>query len=628
MTNIFQPSSASIFWLPFKNPQLRRLLFGAALLHVILAVCLFAAGRAQIAPSLIDRDGIMPSFAFDSYEYREKALRLNNVFNQNGIKAWMSERESLHTKLLSIEFAVLGPLFGNTTLVAEPFNLLTYLAVLILVFAIAGELGINRNYAAAAAVGLLPTFLLHTLQFLKDASFIAGVLFILLCITHCLTRSYNLRRAAAMTLFLIAAMSLVLLIRFNFAVGFLFILSTGFVFLLVRQLIEKRALYWNTACLLTLIVLSATLIFSGKVRRIETAKRFPPAQTGRLKASGNAELQIPSTAISNASFDVDGDNVFPAAQPFFAAADNLSFKVGSLRSRFAASYPEAGSGIDETMEIKDFGDFVAYLPRAFEIGMFAPFPASWLTAGQRTGNVGKLISGMEMIAVYACQALILFTFFLGKRRLAAGFLLTTALLSVTGLGLIIPNVGAIYRFRYTFWILLIILAVRGLELVFKEFAPALFSSKDLPKKAVALLFVIVLPFTTVSCSQQKNGEDRKKTDYSLAAEEETTALKNSAVYSRRLSLVNLTGATLDGIYLSPSDAEDWQENLIAGDKVSDDEIIDVEFDEREKSVLWDLKIEATDGHFAEWKNLDLSAISRIKLLLGHKGQKAAVALTD
>src|SRR5436853_6493181 len=63
----------------------RRLIIVAALMHLTLAAGLFSAGRAEIAPSLVDRDGIMPSFAFDSYEYQRGAMRLAVVLTQDGI---------------------------------------------------------------------------------------------------------------------------------------------------------------------------------------------------------------------------------------------------------------------------------------------------------------------------------------------------------------------------------------------------------------------------------------------------------------------------------------------------------------------------------------------------------------
>src|SRR5687768_11294653 len=71
----------------------RRLLVAAAVLHVALALGLHWAGRAQLAPNLVDRDGIMASFAFDSYEYQRGAARLVEVLGREGVLAWAAERE-------------------------------------------------------------------------------------------------------------------------------------------------------------------------------------------------------------------------------------------------------------------------------------------------------------------------------------------------------------------------------------------------------------------------------------------------------------------------------------------------------------------------------------------------------
>jgi hypothetical protein len=54
-------------------------------------------------------------------------------------------------------------------------------------------------------------------------------------------------------------------------------------------------------------------------------------------------------------------------------------------------------------------------------------------------------------------------------RLASLFLLSITVFSVTLLGLVVPNVGALYRFRYTFWVLLIVLGVKGLISIVQPF---------------------------------------------------------------------------------------------------------------------------------------------------------------
>ena len=119
----------------------RRLLTAAAILHVALALGLHGAGRVQVAPGLIDADGIMSSFAFDSYEYQSGAARLAVVLKEDGVLAWAGEQKPLHTRLLSILFALLGPLSGYGTLSAEPFNLTCYLAVVWLTLLLGREVG-------------------------------------------------------------------------------------------------------------------------------------------------------------------------------------------------------------------------------------------------------------------------------------------------------------------------------------------------------------------------------------------------------------------------------------------------------------------------------------------------------
>ena len=78
------PSSGRPWWAYASGG--RRLLAAAAVLHVALALGLHWAGRAQVAPGLIDRDGIMGSFAFDSYLYRDGAVRLLDVLKEGGLQ--------------------------------------------------------------------------------------------------------------------------------------------------------------------------------------------------------------------------------------------------------------------------------------------------------------------------------------------------------------------------------------------------------------------------------------------------------------------------------------------------------------------------------------------------------------
>ena len=431
------------------------------MLHVALAAALFVAGRAQLAPSLVNRDGIMESFAFDSLEYRREAVRLAGVLKEGGVGAWARDSEPVHVKLIAVQFALLGPLFGYSTLSAEPFNLLCYVAILCLVLLLGREVGGQRvGLAAAATVALWPTFLLHTTQFLKDPLFIVGALALMLAVTTWLTRVYGRADAARWTGLLLAAAGLLLLIRFNFAGFILAIAFLGFALLVVRQVLERRLLRWNLVCPL-LILVAGSLAAYQVAADGSKLKRYPSDQSGQSKAVAGPWRQVAGVVSYTAPLKTKRPPTL--ADRISGAAETIAVGVGGARHKFNSSGPEAGSAIDRDVEINSFKALISYLPRAAAIGFWAPFPHTWLSSGERVGAAGRLVSAGETLLIYLCQWLALLAAGRAPRRLANWLLLSVYAFGVTALGLVVSNVGTLYRFRYLFWMLLIVLAAKGLE---------------------------------------------------------------------------------------------------------------------------------------------------------------------
>jgi hypothetical protein len=193
-------------------------------------------------------------------------------------------------------------------------------------------------------------------------------------------------------------------------------------------------------------------------------KQYPSNQAGQPKAVAGVGMQIPTVVsyLPRAHFE-EGPATY--AGRFYAAAHRMALRVGSVRYRFTAIYSEAGSNIDSDIRFRDLRGLLFYLPRAFEIGCCAPFPNMWATAGKRVGSAGKLVSGAETLVMYVFELLGLVAVFRPPRRLAAWLLLSISAFGVTLLGLAVPNMGALYRFRYAFWMLLIILGAKGFESV-------------------------------------------------------------------------------------------------------------------------------------------------------------------
>jgi hypothetical protein len=90
------------------------------------------------------------------------------------------------------------------------------------------------------------------------------------------------------------------------------------------------------------------------------------------------------------------------------------------------------------------------------------------------------------------------------------------------------------------------------------------------------------------------------------------------------TLDNFTGYTLRGIYISPSDSAQWEENILGSDVVAEGNSVIVRFSPDEKVALWDLRIE-TRRRSAEWKGLDLRDASKLTLYLSPDGEKPWVA---
>jgi 4-amino-4-deoxy-L-arabinose transferase-like glycosyltransferase len=441
----------------------RRLVTGAAALHLLLSMTLFAAGRAQIVPSVIDRDGIMDSFAHDSYEYQSGAIELAELLRSGQFANWATAAKPVHVKLIAIPFSLLSPIFGYSMLSAEPYNVLFYSLIVALVFVLGREVFNRRTgFLAGICVALWPTFLLHTTQLLKDSLFIAGLLILLFCVTTSLTRTYGAKSAMGVTLLTMLMVILLFFVRGNVVIVILGVIILILPLLIVRQFLQRQVLHWNIVplgvCLLTALLLVSLSSHQPK----QTQKKFPTYESGRSKAAFDFTAAVESQ-VKMRSMTSRPWNTETVTGRWGVWSDRLAQRVSSMRSRFAASYPDSGSQLDGTREFRSLPDLIAYLPRALEVGLWSPFPNTWFTSGQRIKNAGRLLAAAETCVIYLFQVMGLLIVVRQPHRLSLWFLLAITVLGVTALALIVPNAGALYRFRYTFWILLVITAMAYLD---------------------------------------------------------------------------------------------------------------------------------------------------------------------
>ncbi|WP_245593413.1 hypothetical protein [Azospirillum halopraeferens] len=79
------------------------------------------------------------------------------------------------------------------------------------------------------------------------------------------------------------------------------------------------------------------------------------------------------------------------------------------------------------------------------------------------------------------------------------------------------------------------------------------------------------------------------------------------------SLVNRTGYTISEVYVSPSASNDWEEDVLGRDVLSNGETVHITFSRGTKSCHWDLKVVFDDSEEAEWEKFDLCTVSKISL---------------
>jgi len=398
--------------------------------HAAAVSSISLLGATAVLPTMIDSNGVGISFAIDSVWNRYDAAVLAQVLSRRGLIDWIAYPAPFHTKFYSLSFAIFDHWSDFSVLSAEPANLLFYFLILALVFKIGEEVCDRRSgILAAGIVALWPSFFLHTTQFLREPQFIAAILALTLVSVCWLTRDYSPRQALAVTAMGAFALAFIWLIRAEMWDVAIAIVLIGAGLLILRQLRERRILASNLLGVALLIIPMAII---------------PHALPRFLSA------RVQSRAL-----------VEPAEAQPGVIGTQLPTRIRLIRQRSVGVYTTAGSNIDNDLGFTSTGDIVRYLPRAAAIGLFAPFPNMWFVRGAEVGRAGRLLSGVETALIYAIEMLAVVGLWRRRRRLSAWLLVMVCVLGSTALGLVVANVSIIYRLRYAFFMLIIVLGSHG-----------------------------------------------------------------------------------------------------------------------------------------------------------------------
>ncbi len=103
----------------------------------------------------------------------------------------------------------------------------------------------------------------------------------------------------------------------------------------------------------------------------------------------------------------------------------------------------------------------------------------------------------------------------------------------------------------------------------------------------------------------------------IAAFSVLAVVLTATAFARRgqqdFTLHNETGVEIYELYVSPTSADDWEEDVLGVDTLPAGESVKITFDDREKRGKWDLKVVDSKGNSIEWEALNLIEISEVTL---------------
>lgn len=125
------------------------------------------------------------------------------------------------------------------------------------------------------------------------------------------------------------------------------------------------------------------------------------------------------------------------------------------RAGFNTSYPKASSAIDTDVFFSDYFDVLRCTPRAVQIALFSPFPTFWFSSGEKeTSSIFRFVATVETIFFYTFIPAFFLAIKEGKNS-PVTFLGCASIVLSTIICLSISNLGAIYRFRFPFHMIML-----------------------------------------------------------------------------------------------------------------------------------------------------------------------------
>lgn len=426
-----------------------------------------------IAPAWNAGHGLL--VGLDSVNYHQMAVELAQKIHQQGWSAWtLHTEDSAHFGLMNITAAIYALTIPQPW-VLIPLNAFLHGLSAFLLFKIFSRF-VKRSWAIAGMLPFLifPSAAMWYTQILKDTYSIAGAFLIfaawvdLIYLDQTSGKGKQLLTVLKALLFSVVGSFLnwivrphnVLMLQALTALVFAITLATMLVLALKKQIKWTQAGFIAAMAVLVLLVMTP-------FTKIELSFNLLGLSQPQIAA---AQSQPPGSETAPAPTPDPGKRFtwYPSKLPGFI--DNLAYEVADYRHQFTEWFPWQKSGMNLDTNFESVSDMLAFVPRALLNGFLAPFPAMWFGEGSLEANTFmRRESAFEMIFCYLALLGLPYALWHWRKERALWVLFIYCLGMITFYGLVVSNAGAIYRYRYGFYMPFVGLGIMGWLLLIVRF---------------------------------------------------------------------------------------------------------------------------------------------------------------
>lgn len=449
---IRKASSAHAVLQSFQGHHSLALLLGVVFFsYSTFAALLFQKLLLPLFPSFHGGSGLLSA---DSSYFHTVAISLAETIKHNGWSSWSPYPAYGATGNVAI-LGALYAVFGYDPSLIIPLNAIIHATTGIVLFKIAqtlweGEIGTYTGIITATLFVIFPSSLNWYAQVHRDGYAILGSALILYSLTRMLN-SPNVKKELVTSVLLSACGTVVVAFVRPYNLKLLLIalaciLIVLFVYVLYAKPARERG-YLLLSVLATIVILGSGIILTDR-----TTDHIKETD---VETFGYGDI----AAVANKWSWHEARWMPDRAEKYFR---NLAMvRVSNV---YYSKNINAKSTIDADVMPDNTFSLITYLPRAFQVGLFAPFPVRWF----ESFSITRIVALAEMSVWYLLIPAVFLSLYY-KRSIAVIASLFFAVFFLTVYGFALPNMGSLYRIRYLYLFIFIMTGISGyLTFLFKK----------------------------------------------------------------------------------------------------------------------------------------------------------------